>query len=240
VLAQTATVCWSSVKFRLKISRTSHEIAHAARPRKSIEQMIQPEAPLLAADLRALRKSRGVTLTELALKLGRSVGWVSQVERGISRPSIDDLKAIADRPFRAACPAVWPPGGRRAERGVIVRAGHRRALRITSESGLTEELLSPDLGGSFEMLRSEFAPGAELKTPSCAPPKRPATSCPAASTSRSTASGTPGRGRQFPLRGPPVPLAQSGRRAGGRHLGRVAAGLLRRREGMALPSRRGW
>jgi quercetin dioxygenase-like cupin family protein len=25
-----------------------------------------------------------------------------------------------------------------------------------------EELLSPDLGGSFEVLRSEFAPGAEL------------------------------------------------------------------------------
>jgi mannose-6-phosphate isomerase-like protein (cupin superfamily) len=28
-----------------------------------------------------------------------------------------------------------------------------------------EELLSPDLGGSFELLRSEFAPGAELKAP---------------------------------------------------------------------------
>ena len=44
-----------------------------------------------------------------------------------------------------------------------VRAGSRRSLG-TSESGLVEELLSPDLGGSFEMLRSVFAPGAELKT----------------------------------------------------------------------------
>ncbi|TIN99513.1 MAG: XRE family transcriptional regulator, partial [Mesorhizobium sp.] len=49
------------------------------------------------------------------------------------------------------------------ERGVVVRAGSRRSLG-TSESGLVEELLSPDLGGSFEMLRSVFAPGAELKT----------------------------------------------------------------------------
>ena len=36
----------------------------------------------------------------------------------------------------------------------------------SSESGLTEELLSPDLGGSFELVRSEFAPGARLSQPS--------------------------------------------------------------------------
>jgi len=35
----------------------------------------------IGADLRALRKGRGLTLTELALRLGRSVGWLSQVER---------------------------------------------------------------------------------------------------------------------------------------------------------------
>jgi mannose-6-phosphate isomerase-like protein (cupin superfamily) len=32
----------------------------------------------------------------------------------------------------------------------------------TSETGLVEELLSPDLGGSFELIRSEFAPGAAM------------------------------------------------------------------------------
>ncbi|HET9538276.1 MAG TPA: helix-turn-helix transcriptional regulator, partial [Mesorhizobium sp.] len=51
---------------------------------------------LLARDLRALRKARGLTLTELALTLGRSVGWLSQVERGLSIPSIADLRAFAD------------------------------------------------------------------------------------------------------------------------------------------------
>ena len=33
----------------------------------------------LGVDLRALRKSRGVTLTDLSEKMGRSVGWLSQV-----------------------------------------------------------------------------------------------------------------------------------------------------------------
>lgn len=118
---------------------------------------------LLAGDIRALRKARGLTLAEIALKLGRSVGWVSQVERGLSIPSLGDLRAFAslfDVPISLFFSHDVPV---EEERGVIVRAGSRRSLG-TSESGLVEELLSPDLGGSFEMLRSVFAPGAELKT----------------------------------------------------------------------------
>ncbi|HUF57498.1 MAG TPA: cupin domain-containing protein [Thermohalobaculum sp.] len=42
----------------------------------------------------------------------------------------------------------------------MVRRGARRTLGTVSE-GLTEELLSPDLSGSFEIIRSVFAPGAE-------------------------------------------------------------------------------
>ncbi|CDX29530.1 Cupin [Mesorhizobium plurifarium] len=118
---------------------------------------------LLAGDIRALRKARGLTLAEIALKLARSVGWVSQVERGLSIPSLSDLRAFAslfDVPISLFFSHDVPV---EEERGVIVRAGSRRSLG-TSESGLVEELLSPDLGGSFEMLRSVFAPGAELKT----------------------------------------------------------------------------
>ncbi|MDX8538113.1 XRE family transcriptional regulator [Mesorhizobium sp. M4B.F.Ca.ET.215.01.1.1] len=118
---------------------------------------------LLAGDIRALRKARGLTLAEIGLKLGRSVGWVSQVERGLSVPSLGDLRAFAELfgvPLSLFFGHDVPS---EKERGVVVRAGSRRSLG-TSESGLVEELLSPDLGGSFEMLRSVFAPGAELKT----------------------------------------------------------------------------
>ncbi|MDQ6437902.1 XRE family transcriptional regulator [Mesorhizobium sp. LHD-90] len=118
--------------------------------------------PLLARDIRALRKSRGLTLAETALRLGRSVGWLSQVERGLSVPSLGDLRAIASAfsvPISLFFTHEVP---REEERGVVVRAGARRPLG-TSESGLVEELLSPDLGGSFELIRSEFAPGAALE-----------------------------------------------------------------------------
>lgn len=119
-------------------------------------------AGVLAADLRALRKARNLTLSEIALKLGRSVGWASQVERGLSIPSIDDLKALAelfDVPLSLFFGHEAP---NESERGVVVRAGNRRSLG-TSDSGLVEELLSPDLGGCFEMVRSVFAPNAALR-----------------------------------------------------------------------------
>lgn len=125
---------------------------------------IEVSGDLLAADLRALRKSRGLTLAEIALKLGRSVGWVSQVERGLSTPSIGDLRAFAEL-FGVPISLFFAhEAPLEAERGVVVRSGRRRTLG-TSDSGLVEELLSPDLGGSFEMLRSIFAPGAGMANP---------------------------------------------------------------------------
>lgn len=120
-----------------------------------------PEGAMLAGDLRALRKARGLTLSEVALRLGRSVGWASQIERGLSVPSLGDLGQLADL-FGVPLSLFFAHDvADEAERGVVVRAGRRRTLG-TSDSGLVEELLSPDLGGSFELLRSVFAPGAEL------------------------------------------------------------------------------
>jgi transcriptional regulator with XRE-family HTH domain len=109
-------------------------------------------------------RARGLTLTELALKMGRSVGWISQVERGISRPAIGDLRAFATVFGVPVSLFFTHEAADEAERGVIVRADRRRSLG-TAETGLVEELLSPDLGGSFEILRSEFAPGAALAEP---------------------------------------------------------------------------
>lgn len=132
-------------------------------PPTTAQTLQGPDERLLAGDIRALRKARGLTLAETGLKLGRSVGWVSQVERGLSTPSLSDIRALAELfgvPISLFFSHDVPL---ESERGVVVRAGKRRALG-THESGLVEELLSPDLGGSFEMVRSVFAPGAELKT----------------------------------------------------------------------------
>jgi len=113
-------------------------------------------------DIRALRKSRGLTLAELAVAAGRSIGWMSQAERGRSALSINDLRRIA---HALGAPISWffaHDGVPEAERGYVVRAGSRRQIGSV-EGGLVEELLSPDLGGAYEVVHALFEPGATLE-----------------------------------------------------------------------------
>ncbi|TDL78089.1 XRE family transcriptional regulator [Palleronia sediminis] len=107
----------------------------------------------LGADLRALRRARGLTLAQMADRLDRSVGWMSQVERDLSTPDGETLARMAetlDAPLTLLTDR---------EVGEVVRAGRRRVLgeRVP---GLHEELLSPDLTDGFEVIHSVFQPGA--------------------------------------------------------------------------------
>ncbi|WP_408629779.1 helix-turn-helix domain-containing protein [Aliiroseovarius salicola] len=122
----------------------------------------------LGADLRALRKQRGLTLTDLADRLGRSVGWLSQVERDLSDPSISDLRSIAEAlgvPMSLLFAHSSAPA---EEKGYVVRSGARRPMG-SGEEGLQEELLSPDLTDDFEMVHSTFAPNSRMQTPANRP-----------------------------------------------------------------------
>lgn len=113
----------------------------------------------LGADLRALRKSRGLTLEDMAQALDKSVGWLSQVERDISTPRLSDLRQIADLLDAPLSLFFGSPEGPAEEAGQVVRAKHRRIVGVYN-SGLVETLLSPDLTDDFEVIHSTFQPGA--------------------------------------------------------------------------------
>jgi len=114
-------------------------------------------------DIRALRKARGLTLTALAEQVGRSVGWLSQVERGQTMPAIPDLGRLAEI-LGVTISFFFRSASRNpTERGLIQRVADRTPIGDAIH-GLVEELLSPGLGGSFEMLKSSFAPKARSKT----------------------------------------------------------------------------
>ena len=118
----------------------------------------------IGEDLRALRHVRGLTLTTLAAAVGRSVGWLSQVERGQSAPSVHDLGRLAEQ-LEVNISFFFRSASRdEAERGIIQRAADRMPIG-TVESGLVEELLSPGLSGGFEMIRAVFAPAASSDGP---------------------------------------------------------------------------
>lgn len=121
-------------------------------------------ARTLGADLRALRRARGITLAKLAEDLGRSVGWMSQVERDLSKPSISELRqisALLDVPVSILFGQPQTPA---QEFGYVVRKGQRRQIG-SSQEGLIEELLSPDLTDDFEVVHSTFRPNSALPEP---------------------------------------------------------------------------
>ena len=117
-------------------------------------------APALGELIRDLRRARGLTLQDLADQIGKSVGYLSQVERNKSTLSIAGLMDIS----RAlGVPMNWffqetadQPEG---ERDTIVREGSRRSMQFTN-LGVREELLSPNLRGPLEMVLSIIEPGA--------------------------------------------------------------------------------
>ena len=114
--------------------------------------------------LRELRKARGLTLQKLAAEIGKTAGFISQIERGLAQPSYATLQALVRV---LGVPMGWfdsesrdQPGAEYDER--VVRAGNRRRLRYNEAvhgSGFADELLSPHLHGNLVAAQSRLAPG---------------------------------------------------------------------------------
>lgn len=114
---------------------------------------------VVGEEIRHLRNAKELKLSDLGDMTGLSVGYLSQIERGISSPSVKALHSIS----RALGVTIsWffkdTDTENTSERRHIVRAERRR--RLIFEGGITDELLSPNLGGELEMLRCTFAPGS--------------------------------------------------------------------------------
>jgi len=140
----------------------------AFRPLHTARELHQPAAGAgfdpdaeIGEEIRGLRRAQGLTLKQLAAAAGISVGYLSVIERNLSRVPIGVLKTICDALgihmnwfFRAG------KLGPAHERDVVVRAANRPRLSFPG-LGITEELLSPNLTGALEMLISTIAPGAD-------------------------------------------------------------------------------
>ncbi|HEY7626446.1 MAG TPA: cupin domain-containing protein, partial [Ilumatobacteraceae bacterium] len=88
-------------------------------------------------------------------------GYLSEIERDISRLPIGVLGRIAEVLgvhlhwfFHGASDAP------EEERDIVVRAGQGRKLTFPG-IGISDELLSPNLHGPLEVVRSTLAPGAD-------------------------------------------------------------------------------
>lgn len=126
----------------------------------AIELAAVADPPLMGARLRALRKDRDLTLAQVSQRSGLSVGYLSQIERDLSHPSIRALSDIA-RVFDVSIGWLFqaPDPARSQESRFVVRRSERGVMHLTS--GIREELLTPDLDGPLKLFSTTVQPGAQ-------------------------------------------------------------------------------
>jgi transcriptional regulator with XRE-family HTH domain len=107
----------------------------------------------IGENLRALRKSRGLTLNELSQRSGLSSGLVSQLERGIGNPAFGTLLQLAHGLDISVGQMIQVPD----QDSVVVRSNERRLL--TNDDGAKLELVTPVFSGLLEAIWSETPAG---------------------------------------------------------------------------------
>ncbi|MFE1598991.1 helix-turn-helix domain-containing protein [Methylobacterium sp. ID0610] len=106
--------------------------------------------------LRQRRMIKGLSLQQVAERAEISVGLLSQIERGLTAPSLRSLRQV--------CAALDMPVGwlfdvpASEHDDVVVRAGARRTLDL-GPKGLRKELMSPDAVSGIQMMRMVIRPG---------------------------------------------------------------------------------
>lgn len=133
----------------------------------------------LGDKIREERRKRKLTLIQLSEKTKLSVSFLSQVERGITNPSVSSLKKIA-REFGISVvnffmdetnhqnsfgtPPIINPNNASGPGYVkdvkVVRAGRRKSLSLPG-SNVSYDLLTPDLNRRLEVMYMRIAPGEE-------------------------------------------------------------------------------
>lgn len=110
---------------------------------------------MLGERIRSKRVDKKLTLKELADRTELTQGFLSQVERGLTDPSITSLRRIA----HALDVPIFYFLMDEAKANPVVRKNERQILKFP-ESHLVFELLSPDLNRSIEMMMARLEPGA--------------------------------------------------------------------------------
>ena len=139
----------------------------------------------LGPRLRVAREQRQLSVRELARRIGCSASLISQIERGVSVPSVGVLYSLATEldtsldhllfgaePRRPAAPAAWPwrpvvsrtAPSRPACRapsivapGIVQRCGGRNIIDLAS--GVRWERLTPGADAMTDFLEVIYSPG---------------------------------------------------------------------------------
>ena len=127
--------------------------------------------------IRDIRKKRKMKLKDLAAATGMSASFLSEVERGLSQPSMGSLRKICQAlgvsllnlenhagdqlPKGGAvgeAPSRLPNGFKEITEVTVVQADRRKKIAYPNQRGFYE-LVTPDLNRNLEVLSLTLAPG---------------------------------------------------------------------------------
>lgn len=134
----------------------------ALRPSEADEPVAEGPNPgnaLIGTVVKAERTRRGWSIAEAAARTELSKGMISQIERGLSTPSLRTLRLLAGvleipitRFFDDAPPAEPPPSP------YVMKRAARRSLQLAT-TGINKMYLMPPGPGALEMWEFNVAPG---------------------------------------------------------------------------------
>lgn len=122
-------------------SRTAHAAACPAGTEPAAGREEDAPQDGIGPRLRARRKVRGLSLQLVAARAEVSIGQLSQIERGLSMPSVRSLRAIC---AALEMPVGWLFDGDGAgPEDPVVVPRHRRRVLDLGEKGMIKEMMTP-------------------------------------------------------------------------------------------------
>ncbi|MDY7104966.1 MAG: XRE family transcriptional regulator [Actinomycetota bacterium] len=121
---------------------------------------LEDAGALVGAALRAERERAGLSMRALAALAGVSQPFLSQVERGVTSPSIATLYRLADA--LDLSPAELLPSPQRHAAVRVVRAHEGRRWPVSEQPNAAEALVTVTDGRLSEMYRYELRPEHDL------------------------------------------------------------------------------
>ncbi|MFJ8623719.1 helix-turn-helix domain-containing protein [Kitasatospora sp. NPDC093550] len=115
-----------------------------------------PEALAVGRLVRSRRKERGVPMAELAARSGLSQPFLSQLERGLTTPSLTSIYRIAEALDVPPGAFLRPP----ARPGTVSHESDPQVIRVSEGAGQIARVLIP--GGSSSLMEAyehHFEPG---------------------------------------------------------------------------------
>lgn len=110
--------------------------------------------------LRVLRRARGLSLETIASRTGLSIGFISQVERGLSSPSLKVLALLADT-LQTGIGGLFEPAFNEPDPDPIVVFEKDRPELQLWRAGITKQLLTPPGGTQgMSLFHMVLKPGA--------------------------------------------------------------------------------